>query len=452
MTGTDAARAAATIRTSGQRLTRGRIAEGVAFAQTQGRDVVLWCLEPRGFGCRIRPSGAASYIYQYRVRGGRTGPVRKLTIGKVSSFSPEEARKVARDHAQAAALGRDPQREKMDARRVLTVGELHAAWRADETGRLSPRTLLNAASHMRRQLRPLASRRIDDVSRGEVARLHAGLKATPYAANRAIATLSTLYGFAARQGWLAPERNPVKGLRRHREAHRTRMLAAEEVAALWSALIDLQAHARHRFAAPAIMLGMLTGWRVGEVRSLEWPLIDLTRFEATIVGKTGARMAPFPHSTRSLLCWLVEASRGYGRGPARNRYVFPSTAGKFAETAPLSDWEHDRTWRKAVQHAGLQDIRRHDLRHLIAGLIGAQTGSALRVKEALGHRSLAISERYVAPIGALQRQSTDHAAALVLAVAERERNELIVTSATTEADIETAVRAATDAGASTEAG
>ena len=58
-------------------------------------------------------------------------------------------------------------------------------------------------------------------------------------------------------------------------------------------------------------------------------------------------------------------------------------------------------------------------------MIGLQTGSALRVKEAMGHRSLAMSERYVAPISALQRRSTDQAAALVLAIAEREETELL---------------------------
>lgn len=408
------------VQTSGLRLTRGRIADGIETAVSSGRDLVIWCVEPRGFGCRIRPSGAASYIYQYRVRGGRNGPLRKLTIGKTTTFTPEEARVVARQYAQAVALGRDPQREKMAARRQPTVAELFEQYLAEEGARLSPRTIANIRSHLKNQLKPLAGLRIDDLRKADVAAVHGALHATPYAANRAMATLSSVFSFAERRDLLPTGTNPVKGLRRFTERHRERMLDAEEVAALWAALIDLQEIERHRFAAPAIMLGMLTGWRVGEVRTLAWANVDLVAYEAVITGKTGARRAPFPKSTHRLLHYLAEVTPAYGRGQHRGAHVFPSTAGRTRDIAPLTDWEHQRSWRKAIEIAGVEDVRRHDLRHLIAGVIGMQTGSAIRVKEALGHRSLAMSERYVAPISALQRRSTDQAAALVLAFAERE--------------------------------
>lgn len=413
----------------GKRLNQARIEAGIDHATERRKDVILWCVEPVGFGCRIRASGAASYIYQYRVRGGRTAPVRKLTIGRLGAFSVEEARAAARKYAQTTALGGDPQREKMAARATPTVRQLFELWEQTDGRRLSPRTLANARSHLRNQLSELASARIDDIRKSDVARLHAGLRAAPFAANRAMATLSSLYAFAERQELTPPNSNPVRGLRRYPEPHRVRMLDAEEVARLWSALIDLQEQRRHRFSAPAIMLGMLTGWRVGEVRTLEWRNVDLVNYEATIIGKTGARQAPFPGSTRQLLHYLAEASRDYGRGAHRGLHVFPALAGKRAERAPLTDWEHHRTWRKAVETSGVMNIRRHDLRHLIAGVIGMQTGSALRVKEAMGHRSLAMSERYVAPISALQRRTTEQAAALVLAVAEREAAELLVETA-----------------------
>lgn len=409
--------------TSGRKLTRARIDEGIVVARKEKRDLIIWCLEPRGFGCRIRRSGAASYIFQYRPRGGRDAPTRKLTLGKLELYTPEEARAVARRHAQAVAEGRDPQLEKMAARRAPTLGDLFESYLAAEGPRLSERTIVNMRSHMRNQLAPLARLRVDEVTRGVVAERHARLSAAPYAANRAMATLSAVFTYAERQELARPGANPVKGLRRYPERHRERMLDAEEIARLWAALIALQADAKHRFAAPAIMMGMLTGWRVGEVRTLAWEAIDLVSREATITGKTGARRAPFPTSTHQLLLYLADASQAHGIGPARGRWVFPSLAGRTAERGPLADWEHDRTWRAALDAAGLEDLRRHDLRHLIAGVIGMQTGSALRVKEAMGHRSIAMSERYIAPISALQRRSTDQAAALVLALAEREQAE-----------------------------
>lgn len=409
----------ARFKTTGVKLTRARIQEGVAEARRGARDLVVWCVEPRGFGCRIRASGAASYIFQYRPRGGRRARLRKLTIGRLETYAPDEARQVARRHAQAVAEGRDPQEEKLAARRAPTVFELFERYAAVEGRRLSPRSLLNQRSHMANQLAPLAKMRIDSVRKSDVAAVHARAVSTPYAANRAIATLSALFAFAEREDLLPPNSNPARGVRKYKERHRERMLDGDEVARLWGALIDLQAEEAHRFAAPAIMLGMLTGWRVGEVRSLAWAAVDLGAGEAVIHGKTGERRAPFPGSSLKLLHYLAEASQGYGRGADRGVWVFPSLAGKTRERGPLTDWEHQRTWRKAVAASGVVDVRRHDLRHLIAGVIGMQTGSALRVKEAMGHRSLAMSERYISPISALQRRSTDQAAALVLAIAER---------------------------------
>lgn len=413
------------LRTSGVRLTRGRIVQGAALVRREKRDIILWCVEPRGFGCRIRETGAASYIFQYRARGGRRAPVRKLTIGKLATYTPEEARQVARRHAQAVAEGRDPQADKMASRRTPTVRELFEAYLAAEERRLSPRTIANIRSHLRNQLAPLLGTPIDAIRKSDLANLHARLSATPYAANRAMATLSAAFSFAEARDMIPPNANPARGLRRYREQNRVRMLTAEEVAALWGALIDLQAEDAHRFAAPAIMLGMLTGWRVGEARTLRWEAVDMVAMEATITGKTGARRAPFPKSCWRLIHYLAEATPSFGKGEHKGAWVFPSLAGASRERGPIADWEHRRCWDRAVGAAGVENVRRHDLRHLIAGVIGLQTGSALRVKEAMGHRSLAMSERYVAPISALQRRSTDQAAALILAIAEREEAELV---------------------------
>lgn len=399
-------------------MTKARIGRGVEHAVARKKDLVMWCVEPTGFGARIRASGAVSFIFQYRPRGGRAAPTRRLTIGKPGAYTVDEARLVARRHAQAVAEGRDPQVEKVRARQTPTVADLFEEWLAHEADRLSPRTIANARSHLRNQLADLAHHRIDDVRRIDVQRVHSAARDAPYAANRAIATLSSAYAYAERAELTAPGSNPAKGVRRHRERPRERMLEADEVARLWAALIRLQGADKHQFSAPAIMLGMLTGWRVGEVRTLAWPRVDLVANEATIVGKTGERRAPLPSSAVPLIHWLAETSRSFGVGDARGKWVFPSLSKAARETAPLADWEHHRTWRMAVDAAGVVDVRRHDLRHLIAGVIGMQTGSALRVKEAMGHSTVAMAERYVARVPSLQRRATDAAADLVLQIAE----------------------------------
>ena len=54
-----------------------------------GKDVFLWDSGDgalKGFGVRMKPSGTAAYIVQYRTAEGRT---RRLAIGKVGTLTPQ---------------------------------------------------------------------------------------------------------------------------------------------------------------------------------------------------------------------------------------------------------------------------------------------------------------------------------------------------------------------------
>src|SRR5260221_11732760 len=59
----------------------------------------------KGFGIRMKPSGAASYLVQYRNKEGRT---RRLVIGKVGRLTTDEARTLAVEALKAAGKGGDP--------------------------------------------------------------------------------------------------------------------------------------------------------------------------------------------------------------------------------------------------------------------------------------------------------------------------------------------------------
>jgi hypothetical protein len=74
----------------------GRITKRIVDALTSSdRDFVKWDGELKGFGVRVRPSGAKSFIAFYRTCG-RNSQQRKVTIGAVGKIEVERAREAAR--------------------------------------------------------------------------------------------------------------------------------------------------------------------------------------------------------------------------------------------------------------------------------------------------------------------------------------------------------------------
>ena len=78
-----------------------------------------------GFGVAVYPSGVKSWVCEYRPHGGGRGVAKKrVTLGKTSQLTPDQARKAAADMLAAVRLGGDPAQEKAERRASVTVGEL----------------------------------------------------------------------------------------------------------------------------------------------------------------------------------------------------------------------------------------------------------------------------------------------------------------------------------------
>ena len=74
----------------------------------------------KGFGVRVCKS-SASYILMYRNAYGRQ---KKLTICKTTLMTPTEARDEAKWLLALVVQGKDPEQEKLERRKELTIGEL----------------------------------------------------------------------------------------------------------------------------------------------------------------------------------------------------------------------------------------------------------------------------------------------------------------------------------------
>lgn len=345
-------------------------------------EVTLWDSEVKGFGVRVRAGGAKTYIVRYRPgAGGRNAPLRTLTIGRHGAlWTPDKARGEAKRLLGLVEDGGDPAAELIAQREAPTVTELCARFLAEHCAtRLKARTAFEYRRLAERFIVPvLGKRKAAEVTRQEVARLHHSLHTTPYQANRALAFLSKMFNLAEVWGIRRDGSNPCRHIAKYKEHLRERMLSADELARLGSALA---AYDGSPYVVIAVKLLIFTGARLSEVLGLKWEWIDFENGEARLPdSKTGAKTLHLPPPALAI---LAETPRIEG-----NPFVI--VGGK--PGARLNDME--APWREIRTSAGLDDVRLHDLRHAFAS-VAVSSGMGLPIiGKILGHTQASTTARY----------------------------------------------------------
>jgi integrase len=343
-----------------------------------GRDVFLWDSALPGFGLRVKPSGARSYIAQYRTWSGRS---KRMTLGRHGVLTVDEARSSARQVLASAARGDDPAGEKAEARRAITFSEFADRYLDQHA---TPKKKASSAATDRRNLRlhlrpALGSLTVAEITRADVVKLHHDMRETPGAANRILALLSKMMNLAERWGLRHDGSNPCRHVERYPERRRERFLSAAELGRLGDVLRELEAKgAESPSVIGAIRLLVLTGARRSEILNLRWEHVDLERALLRLPdSKTGAKVIHLGAPALQVLAGL----------PRRCEWVLPTASG----SGPVS---LSGPWNRIRQQADLEDVRIHDLRHSFAS-VGAGAGLGLPIiGKLLGHRAAATTARY----------------------------------------------------------
>ena len=346
-----------------------------------GAEAVLWDTEVKGFGVRVQRGGSKSYIVHYRTGSGRRAPLRKLTIGKHGApWTPEKARSEAKRLLGIVETGADPAADKIARKEAPTLGDLAERFLAEHA---EAKRKASTATEYRRLLDriilpALGKRKVIEITRQDVGKLHHSLRQAPYQANRVLAVLSKMFNLAERWGLRPDGLNPCRHVEKFGERKRERMLSPAELGRLGEAL---SAHAGSPYTAAAVKLLVFTGARLNEVLSLRWDWIDFDRGEARLPdSKTGAKTLHLPPPALSV---LAELPRLDG-----NPHVI---VGHKTGAAMVN---LEKPWRAIRATAGLDDVRLHDLRHAFAS-VAASSGMGLPIiGKMLGHTQAATTHRY----------------------------------------------------------
>ena len=368
------------------------------------RDRVFWDDALTGFGVRIRPTGAKSFIIQYRAGSGRNAPLRRMKIGSVGTLNADQARAVAKRNLGAIANGADPAAQRTIERETLSFSELVVVFLKEHVQpKRKPSTAAYYQDILERVAVPeLGQRKADKVSHADLSRLHLKLKDRPFLANRILAVVASMYSFAARQALVPDGFKPTRRIERYKEEGRERFLTSDELVRLGTAIREaetvgipwemdkskptskhLQKSDRITKLSPhaggALRLLLFTGCRLREILHLKWTEID---FERGLIflpsSKTGKKTVILNGPAISVLASL----------PRVGQYVI---AGNYSDK-PRSDLK--RPWLVVTKRARLEGVRIHDLRHSFASF-GAGSGLGLPIiGKLLGHATTRMTARY----------------------------------------------------------
>jgi integrase len=346
-----------------------------------GAEAVLWDTEVKGFGVRVQRGGSKSYILHYRGGIGRGATLRKLTIGRHGSpWTAEMARAEAKRLLGMVEGGADPAADRIARKEAPTVADLAERFLAEHAdAKRKASTALEYRRLLDRIILPaLGGRKVMDVTRHDTAKLHHGLRETPYQANRLLAVLSKMFNLAERWGLRPDGSNPCRLIEKFAERKRERMLSPAELARLGDALA---AYGGSPYAVAAVKLLVFTGARLGEVLGLKWEWIDFERGEARLPdSKTGAKTLHLPPPALAVLAVLPRLDGN------------PHVIAGAKDGASLVNLE--KPWRAIRKAAGLDEVRLHDLRHAFAS-VAASSGMGLPIiGKMLGHTQAATTNRY----------------------------------------------------------
>ena len=261
------------------------------------KPTVFYDTDLTGFGLKAFPSGARSWIVEYRPgAGGRGVSKRRMVLGTPKTLTPDEARTEASGVLARVRLGGDPAGEKTASRQSDTVGDILDAYLEQARSLRKQSTAALYKLYIDKHLVPaLGGKKAVDLRRDEVVRFHRSVgKNHPATANRVTAILSAAYSFAVKSQTLPPGTvNPAAGIEKFKEQSRERYLSEPELLRLGDAIRDAetgiarqasnQKHAPKTaikigpHAAAALRLLIFTGARLREILHLQWNHVDLQR-------------------------------------------------------------------------------------------------------------------------------------------------------------------------------
>lgn len=377
------------------------------FTQARVRDIeaapagtrpYYWDDEQPRLCLRVTPGGAKTFYYLHRHTHGQDF----IKLGRFPAMTVESARRAAIKTAAQLYAGENPAEvrrrlkgeptfrqvfehyfEHLQANGKKTAGDARAMFELY----LGTVPDVPPKPRARKRTKPAEgvnweTRKASKVSSDDVATLHKaiGRAGKTTTANRVVEFISAAYNLATRDK-LIGDINPARSIAPFAEVERDRHLSSDEARRFVEALKVEPPDWQDFF-----MLLLLTGQRLMNVASMRWRDVDLTAgtwaLSSTQTKQGTPVIVPLTQQSSAIL------ERRRAEALAGATFVFPADSAAGHITRPQKRWEG------IVARAGLQDVRKHDLRHTAASWLAQRGASLAVIGAALGHRDIKSTMRY----------------------------------------------------------
>ena len=203
---------------------------------------------------------------------------------------------------------------------------------------------------------------------------------SPSTINREIAIIRNMFNMGIEWGDFID--NPVKKgiMFNEKDFARNRFLSQDEAVKLYN---ELKGHLK-----PIVIVTLNTGMRLGEVLSLKWKDCNFEQRKIYLPKtKTGKKEKPMNQIVYdTLVAWPKHPTSDYiFCHPVDTPHAgFSGKPFRSIKTA----------WNKAIEKAGIDNFRFHDLRHTFASYCVMSGVDMKTVSELLGHKTMVMTERY----------------------------------------------------------
>ena len=135
---------------------------------------------------------------------------------------------------------------------------------------------------------------------------------------------------------------------------------------------------------PVIITAVSTGMRRGEIFNLKWKDIDFENGFIRVEKTKNKERRDVP-----IDAYLMETLKSLTESRAKGDLVFLQENGtRITHTFMCVNF------KEALEKAGIEDFRFHDLRHTAASLYATGGSDIMSLKNLLGHKSIRMTQRY----------------------------------------------------------